>query len=71
MRPALMAGLPRIGIVKNFPRALVHGLKKFLGLAIPHLFGHQLTDHIQEIILSASPRHYPENCCALLCNNSK
>jgi hypothetical protein len=50
MRPALKAGLPRIGFVPTFPRDLVHAPKQYLGLEIPNLFAHQLASHIQKII---------------------
>lgn len=51
MRPALKAGLPRIGFVSGFPRDLVHAPKQYLGLAIPNLYAHQLANHIQKMLL--------------------
>ena len=51
MKPALRAALPRLGFVPTFPRDLVHAPKKYQGLAIPHLFAHQLATHIQKMIL--------------------
>ena len=50
MRPALMAGLPRMGIVPTFPRDLVHGPKQYLGLDIACIFTHQLASHIQKML---------------------
>ena len=50
MRPALKVALPRIGFVSTFPKDLVHATKKYQGLAIPHLFVHQLATHIQKML---------------------
>ncbi len=46
MRPILNAALPASGIVRTFPRAMVHAPLKYQGLAVPHLYTVQEISHI-------------------------
>jgi len=46
MVPILQQGLPKAGVIHTFPRALVHGLLMYGGLAIPHLYMEQMVAHI-------------------------
>ena len=50
LQPVLIAGLPRAGIARTFPRAVVYGPSKFGGLGIPHLYCEQHLDQIEMII---------------------
>ena len=50
MSPILNAALPKMGLNRNFLRAVVHSPKMFQGLAIPHIFTMQNIQHIVNII---------------------
>jgi len=50
MAPILQQGLSRAGVVRTYPRALVHGLLQYGGLDIPHLFTEQLLAHVHTIL---------------------
>ena len=59
MRPILNAGLPRSGIVRSFPRAVVHGPIGVQGLGIPDLYVCQGAAHMEVASRfgTASPHH--------------
>jgi len=50
MRPVLNAALPKMGLNRHFPRAVVHGAKSLQGLEIPHLFTMQSIEHLKHLI---------------------
>jgi hypothetical protein len=50
--------LPRIGVIRSFPRALLHAPPKFAGLNIPNLYVEQGVSHILRLIrYSRSKNH--------------
>jgi hypothetical protein len=51
LSPLLCCVLPRLGICRNFPRALVYAPSKFFGLDFKHLHTVQETTRLQGIIL--------------------
>ena len=48
--PILQQCLPRMGIVRSFPRTLVHSHSQYQGLEIPNLFWLQGYYHIERLI---------------------
>jgi len=50
MKPILSTGLPSAGIIRSFPRALVHGPWRWGGLNVPNLHTEQLVTHIHTIL---------------------
>ncbi len=50
MSPILQQGLPKAGVIRTFPRALVHGPLDYGGLDIPHLYMEQMIAHIHTIL---------------------
>jgi len=50
MKPALNAALPKMGLNRHFPRAVLHGPKSLQGLEIPHLFTLQSIEHLKQLI---------------------
>ena len=56
IRPILHAGLPKSGIQKYMPRAIVHGSLRVQGINFPHPFSTQTVQHIQAILRHGS-RH--------------
>jgi len=50
MQPILSAGLPAVGIVCTFLRAIVHGPWQWGGLNIPDLFTEQLATHVHTMM---------------------
>jgi len=50
MTPILQQGLPKAGIVRTFPQALVHGPVDYGGLDIPNLFTEQMLAHVTTIL---------------------
>jgi len=50
MSPILTAGLPAAGMIRTFPRAMVHGPWQWGGLNIPNLFTEQTTKHIHTLL---------------------
>jgi len=50
MTPILQQGLPKAGVVRTFPRALVHGPVDYSGLDIPNLFTEQMIAHVTTIL---------------------
>jgi hypothetical protein len=56
------AALPQVGVVSTFPRALVHGPKKFFGLEVPDFYIKQGVAHVEKLVrLSKSSKH-PTAC---------
>jgi hypothetical protein len=51
LSPLLRCVLPRLGICRNFPRALVHAPSKFFGLDFKHLYTVQEITRLQGIII--------------------
>jgi hypothetical protein len=52
------AALPKCGIMRSFPRALLHGPKKYGGLEVPDFFVEQGISHINRLIrYSVTDRH--------------
>ena len=47
MKPILQVGLPKSGVQRNMPRALVHGSLKSQGLDLHHPFHTQLIQKLQ------------------------
>jgi hypothetical protein len=58
MTPILQAGLPNAGVVRTFPRALVHGPISRQGLGIPKLY---ITQGVQHLLICLSYGHKPED----------
>ena len=50
MKPALTAALPKMGVNRHFPRALVHSPMCFHGLGLRHLHTQQAVYHLRDII---------------------
>jgi len=50
MSPILQQGLPKVGVIRTFPRALAHGPLDYGGLDIPHLYLEQIIAHIHTIL---------------------
>jgi len=50
MTPILIQGLPKAGVVRTFPRALVHGPLEYGRLNIPKLFTEQIIAHVMTIL---------------------
>jgi len=50
MSPILTAGLPAAGVVRTFPRAIVHGPWQWGGLNIPNLHTEQTIKHLHTIL---------------------
>jgi len=50
MSPILTAGLPAAGMIRTFPRAMVHGPWQWGGLNISNLFTEQTTKHIHTLL---------------------
>jgi len=47
MAPLLQQGLPKAGVVRSFPQAIVHGLLEY---DIPHLYTEQLIMHLKMVL---------------------
>ena len=52
MAPILLSGLPRAGIDRNFPRAILYGPKSLQGFGIMHPWYHQELTHLKDCIKS-------------------
>jgi len=50
MTPLLQEGLARTGVVRTYPRALVHGPLQYGGLEIPHLYTEQILAHARTVL---------------------
>ena len=50
MSPVLMTLLPKAGICRSFPRAVVYAPLRFQGLGIPHPFAVQMTKHLDMLL---------------------
>ena len=50
MSPVLQGGLPTMGICRTFPRALVHGPIKYMGLGINDLYTTQGLQHVRAVL---------------------
>jgi hypothetical protein len=56
------AVLTQVGVVSTFPRALVHGPKKFFGLEVPEFYIIQGVAHVEKLVrLSKSVKHPTAN----------
>lgn len=51
--PVFQATLPRLGLNRNFPRAVIYGPTRFGGLAFPHLYTEQGLLHLKWLIFFA------------------
>jgi len=59
MTPLLQEGLARTGVVRTYPRALVHGPLQYGGLEIPHLYTEQIVAHARTILRYGIDRSDP------------
>jgi len=50
MQLVLQFGLPALGVNRNFPRAVAHGLVTYQGLNLPNLHTEQLITHILTVL---------------------
>ena len=50
LSPVLMSILPKAGICRTFPRAVVYAPFRFQGLGIPHPFGVQMGKHLDMLL---------------------
>jgi len=71
LKPLLAAGLPAMGIMRNFPRAVVHGPYKKQGLQFPNLHMEQMVQQIMTLLAHYNNKDDPigalinVNCKAL------
>jgi len=71
LKPLLAAGLPAMGIMRNFPRAVVHGPYKKQGLQFPNLHMEQMVQQIMTLLAHYNNKDDPigalinANCKAL------
>jgi len=56
MSPVLQVCLPKAGVCRNFPRAVVFAPLNYQGLGIPHPFGCQVFKHIEMLLRHMSNR---------------
>jgi len=59
LKPILLQGLPRIGVNRHLPRAMVHGLVAYQGLNIPNLHMEQMLLHVQTLVKYGSQMEDP------------
>jgi hypothetical protein len=52
----LCTALPYSGVVRSFPRVVVHGPKRYLGLAIPHLYTTQGIQQVMRAVIFSSAK---------------
>jgi len=50
MKPVLQQGLPALGVNRNFPRSVAHGLVTYQGLNLPNLHSEQMISHILKVL---------------------
>lgn len=50
MSPILQVCLPKAGICRSFPRAVVYGPIKYQGLGVPHPYGLQVSRHLDSLL---------------------
>jgi hypothetical protein len=50
MSPVLMAALPKAGICRTFPRAVVFAPMSFQGVGVPHPYAIQMTKHLDMLL---------------------
>jgi len=66
LKPVLAEGLSRSGIVRSFPRDVVHGPVRFGGLGITNLFCEQKLTQIELLLkFSTHPTHLTSQVCQL------
>ncbi|CAJ1956983.1 unnamed protein product [Cylindrotheca closterium] len=69
MSPVLQVCLPKAGICRSFLRDMVLAPLKFQGLGIPHLFGSQVSKHIETLLRHSTNKTKPEPTWKPLCKN--
>ena len=57
LAPALQAGLPASGIVRTFPRALIHAPLSAQGLDLPDLYSEQGISYVGQLIAHGHHHH--------------
>jgi hypothetical protein len=70
MAPILQAGLPRLGIARNFPRDILFGPKSLQGFGIFHPWYRQELMHLITGIQQSSFQSISGELCQLLWNSS-